>query len=297
MSLSCQAFSEASPESLLGTAIENVQHVLVVEYTKPWASKMDIAHMEFSPHCAEALQYFSKKTGWKVLFVRQPKQTQQRILYSNLQNNTVWESTYTRDDIWNLESLENWTRVEYPVILVCTHGTRDKCCGTLGGALFHELFTKAEQKGLHKNSVWQVSHLGGHRFAPTMIALPMGCMLGRVNIEDIDTILSSVHQKDIAQKDIAKISAKMLRGDIRLSKSEQILQRYLLDKGITTWRPLASSLFQYTIDDVVHTVEIRFKPVGTLPMSCVDIGMEEKYSVVYQHEIHDHMDSLDTPSV
>ena len=292
MSLSCQAFSKASPESLLGTAIENVQHVLVVEYTKPWASKMDISHMDLPLHCAHELQYFSKKPGWKVLFVRQPKQTQHRILYSNLQNNIVWESTYTRDDIWNLESLENWMRVEYPVILVCTHGSRDKCCGMLGGALFHELNTKSEREGLHQNSVWQVSHLGGHRFAPTMIILPLGCMLGRVEIEDIDTVLSSVHKKDIA-----KISAKILRGDIRLSKSEQILQRYLLDKGITAWRSLASSQFQYTIDDVVHTVDIRFKPVGTLPMSCVDMGMEDKYSVVYQHEIHDQIDSLDTPSV
>jgi len=60
-------------------------------------------------------------------------------------------------------------------LLVCTHGRRDACCGSLGTALALELLadTDVAKAGYQ---VGRTSHTGGHRFAPTAIVLPEGSM-------------------------------------------------------------------------------------------------------------------------
>jgi hypothetical protein len=52
-------------------------------------------------------------------------------------------------------------------VVVCTHGVRDRCCGSFGTALALE----ASAAGV---PVRRTSHLGGHRFAPTAVLLPSG---------------------------------------------------------------------------------------------------------------------------
>ena len=58
-------------------------------------------------------------------------------------------------------------------VLVCTHGRRDRCCGSLGTALAQELLADPLQLG-DGVRVWRTSHTGGHRFAPTALVLPQG---------------------------------------------------------------------------------------------------------------------------
>lgn len=54
-------------------------------------------------------------------------------------------------------------------VLVCTHGSRDACCGSMGTRLWKEL-----EETLPNVRVWRTSHTGGHRFAPTAITFPDG---------------------------------------------------------------------------------------------------------------------------
>jgi hypothetical protein len=63
-----------------------------------------------------------------------------------------------------------------PVLLVCTHGRRDRCCALDGRALAGAL-VEAEEA-----DVWESSHLGGHRFAPTALVLPTGYLYGRLDL-------------------------------------------------------------------------------------------------------------------
>lgn len=56
-------------------------------------------------------------------------------------------------------------------LLVCTHGRRDVCCGSLGTELALGLAATLERPG---TNLWRTSHTGGHRFAPTFILLPQG---------------------------------------------------------------------------------------------------------------------------
>jgi len=58
-------------------------------------------------------------------------------------------------------------------VLVCSHGRRDRCCGSLGTSLAQELLSDPRPLGKDVR-VWRTSHTGGHRFAPTAIVFPQG---------------------------------------------------------------------------------------------------------------------------
>lgn len=61
-----------------------------------------------------------------------------------------------------------------PVLLVCAHGRRDVCCAVHGRSLAAELAAEDAD-------VWECTHLGGHRFAPTGLVLPTGYAYGRLD--------------------------------------------------------------------------------------------------------------------
>ena len=55
-------------------------------------------------------------------------------------------------------------------LLICTHGTRDRCCGQMGTKLHADL----DCAFAPNVRMWRTSHTGGHRFAPTGIHFPHG---------------------------------------------------------------------------------------------------------------------------
>ncbi|HTX01075.1 MAG TPA: sucrase ferredoxin, partial [Acidimicrobiales bacterium] len=77
-------------------------------------------------------------------------------------------------------------------VLVCTHGRRDRCCGSLGTVLADEL---AAELGAGKGDLpagvrlWRTSHTGGHRFAPSVIVLPEGTVWGLLDREGLTMVL------------------------------------------------------------------------------------------------------------
>ena len=74
-------------------------------------------------------------------------------------------------------SLRGWGRADPdPLLLVCANGRRDRCCGHAGGRLADALW-----RGPHAERVLTCTHLGGHRFAPTALLLPIGVLHGRLD--------------------------------------------------------------------------------------------------------------------
>ena len=57
-------------------------------------------------------------------------------------------------------------------LLVCTHGRRDTCCGGPGTTMFEALAARDRSAQGVTVRTWRTSHLGGHRFAPTMVSFP-----------------------------------------------------------------------------------------------------------------------------
>jgi hypothetical protein len=62
-----------------------------------------------------------------------------------------------------------------PLLMICTHGRRDRCCAVDGRALARALAATGA------SDVWECTHLGGHRFAPTALVLPTGYVYGRLD--------------------------------------------------------------------------------------------------------------------
>ena len=59
--------------------------------------------------------------------------------------------------------------------LVCTNGKRDQCCAIHGRPVAAAIAAATDW------DTWECSHLGGHRFAATMMLLPTGDMFGWLN--------------------------------------------------------------------------------------------------------------------
>ena len=62
-----------------------------------------------------------------------------------------------------------------PLWLVCTNGKRDRCCAEMGRPIAG-LLSQEWPEG-----TWETTHLGGHRFSGTLLALPSGLTLGRLD--------------------------------------------------------------------------------------------------------------------
>ncbi len=78
-----------------------------------------------------------------------------------------------------------------PLVLICTHGRRDRCCAKFGMPIYNAL--QAELG----DAVWQTTHLGGHRFAPTLLTLPDGVSYGRFTLTDIPQLANALTNKQL----------------------------------------------------------------------------------------------------
>ncbi len=109
-------------------------------------------------------------------------------------------------------------RLEAPVYLVCTNGQRDLCCARFGLPVYNEL------KATVGDRVWQVTHLGGHRFAPNVLTLGDGCLYGRVTPEALPALL--------ADTEAGRVAFPFLRGRSRYSKLVQAAEAALGRQGL-----------------------------------------------------------------
>ncbi|MCX4765514.1 sucrase ferredoxin [Streptomyces sp. NBC_01275] len=75
-----------------------------------------------------------------------------------------------------------------PLALVCTNGKRDRCCALLGRPLAAELAASGVA------GAWEVTHLGGHRFSPTLLVLPYGYAYGRAEAHTVKEVLHGVQE-------------------------------------------------------------------------------------------------------
>ena len=107
---------------------------------------------------------------------------------------------------------------EIPEVMVCTHGRHDKCCAKFGQALYAQFQRGIENRGLSLN-LWQSSHLGGHRFAPTLVHLPSGESHGHVTSEQVPSLLDAWTQQ--------RVHPKTYRGNVFRTDVDQLAEAWL----------------------------------------------------------------------
>jgi hypothetical protein len=76
--------------------------------------------------------------------------------------------------------------LDQPQYFVCTNGQRDVCCARFGLPAYAALRERVGSRA------WQITHLGGHRFAPNVLVLPQAAMYGRVTAESVEALVRGV---------------------------------------------------------------------------------------------------------
>lgn len=103
--------------------------------------------------------------------------------------------------------------VEGPVVWVCVHGKRDRCCAKFGAPVY-DAATKADVEA------WQTSHLGGHRYAATLVCMPGGVCYGRVQPDDVDALV-----RNHAHRRVHDLT--LLRGQSGFSPASQAAMHFV----------------------------------------------------------------------
>ncbi len=104
-------------------------------------------------------------------------------------------------------------------ILVCTHGSRDQCCGRYGEPFYSQAY-KIVRSQDHNCQVWRSSHIGGHRFAPTAVTFPDGRYYARLDAFSFNSLLQ--RSGDI------NLLTPIYRGSSLIPEALQELERSLL---------------------------------------------------------------------
>lgn len=99
-----------------------------------------------------------------------------------------------------------------PLIAVCAHGTHDQCCAVRGRSACRAI---AEE---FPENTWECSHLGGDRFAATMLVLPEGLCYGRVDTTDSAGLVRRYLQ--------GRLDNRFLRGRTSLPHAVQAAQYF-----------------------------------------------------------------------
>ncbi|QGF24307.1 sucrase ferredoxin [Raineyella fluvialis] len=74
---------------------------------------------------------------------------------------------------------------EGPLLLVCTHGRKDRCCAVRGRPV---AAAAAEQ---WPDATWECTHTGGDRFAGNLIVLPDGACYGGLDASDVGPVVAA----------------------------------------------------------------------------------------------------------
>ena len=70
-----------------------------------------------------------------------------------------------------------------PLYAVCTHARHDQCCAVRGRPVVEAL------AAAHPELTWECSHLGGDRFAATMVVFPHGLLYGRISADEAAAVV------------------------------------------------------------------------------------------------------------
>jgi hypothetical protein len=226
----CSGLSRTLGEPLHATATF-VESWLLVEDTGPWGRKA-LLESGLDPGLGAELERRGKEAGVRVGLVRSFGRergfaSRRMLVASSRPGSSFLELASVHDPRELLElDLERVGRGEptgrgelspQPVYLVCTNGRRDPCCGRLGRDLARALKDSLGER------LWECSHVGGHRFAPNLVALPHGLFFGRLEPERARRVVAAV--------DEGRITLESYRGRSSLAPAAQAAEAFVRDRS------------------------------------------------------------------
>jgi hypothetical protein len=177
-------------------------------------------------------------------------------------------------------------------LLICTHGSRDQCCAKFGNSLYRQALKTVAKVSPNHIRVWQASHIGGHRFAPTAIDFPEARYYGYLDEASLNSILT--HTGDI------QCMSTVYRGFGILPWAAQVLEKELLLKHGWDWfdYKVIAEVTEQDEDELFNHVQLRFKtPDGDQRLCEADVIANEKETVYLKGSCKSEKASPVTPYV
>ncbi|WP_448315798.1 sucrase ferredoxin [Streptomyces sp. CO7] len=202
----CATVSRVLDEPIAGTAV-HARTWLLVEQPGPWGPKA-LTESRLDPALGRALEDTAEGSGVRIALIRRPgphadhgTPPLRRVYAAHTAPRNDWVlgaltreperlldidfAALGRGEPGAFDAVLPGTspHTGFPLAFVCTNGRRDRCCALLGRPLAAELAAS------NVTSTWEITHLGGHRFSPTLLVLPHGYAYGRVDAPAVKEIL------------------------------------------------------------------------------------------------------------
>jgi hypothetical protein len=171
----CADAADAAGDAREGTA-PPAQRWFLLEHPGPWG-RVAFAQSELDAVDVEALSTWASRTRGRVLLVRRPGRalpTGDPRRWFRVDSRRGHEEIRTGQVAGPLVPDAPGERFDGALCLVCAHGRHDTCCAVRGRPVAAALAAARPEQ------VWECSHVGGCRFAPAVVLLPHGFVLGGV---------------------------------------------------------------------------------------------------------------------
>lgn len=181
----CAAASEQRGDDLAGTA-STVRSFVLLQAEGPWGRDA-LTQNRLPEGLGAQLKSKAQRAGVRALLMRQGRTAAPgtRVIAASAQVDDPWLESVVFDDPAAVLDLDlralargqslDLPRIREPVFGVCTHARHDVCCALRGRLAVQAL------KRVAVGHTWEVSHIGGDRFAGNVLMLPHGLYYGRVD--------------------------------------------------------------------------------------------------------------------
>jgi len=271
----CADLSRENDEPLAATA-SRIDNWFLIEYRGLWARDA-VTGSGLSDQVKRHLRDQVRSVPHsRLLFVRRPDRRGQPELLAFTAASRPGETTVTRtefeayDDLRRVDLLAG-SPVRNPLFLVCTHGKHDPCCARHGRPLYEAL-----RDELEPDWVWQVSHIGGDRFAGNLVCLPEGLYYGRVDRETAGSVLDEhlagrIHLPRYRGRSIytfaVQAAERAVREQTGLAGIDDLVLRGVKRRDRTTHVAFAHG-------DETHEVEVDVEPGDLTLLTCNSEALE-----------------------
>ena len=276
MTFRCASVSEDRDEPVTGSAT-HVRGFLLLEHTGPWG-RTALLDARLPDGLGDELRRRAAQHRIKILLVRRhgarrdPDRPTVIAAYADsraprLETGTVGDLREVLDlDLSGLARGRplGLTETDEPVFGVCTNGRHDACCAERGRPV------AAALSAAHPEATWEVSHIGGDRFAANVLVLPHGLYYGRL---DADSALAMASEHLSGRLDLDHLRGPSY-APMAVQYAEVALRRELDEPGLGAVLlrsrdangPHTTARFQTPAGD--YEVEVRTTPGPPCRLTC-----------------------------